>query len=282
MKKTLLFAAILSLHAGAPMAAEAVREPAMVAIPAGSFAMGDPVTKGTLSPTPVHQVRIAAFQMSKYEVTVSQFRQFAEATGYQAESTCWKLAPNQWGMDMGPANWRVNAYSQGEQHPVKCVSWLDAKTYTAWLAAQTGKAYRLPSEAEWEYAARAGTEDQRGCAFSNTRDRTGSAAIAKLTGKPAPGADCDDGAAFTSVVGSYQPNAFGLHDMLGNVAEFVEDCQHDNYDGAPTDGSAWTTGCSRNMKVRRGGGWAEPASSAWRGHTGPDNASSFDGFRVAL
>ncbi len=80
----------------------------------------------------------------------------------------------------------------------------------------------------------------------------------------------------------YRPNGFGLFDMLGNVSEFVEDCQHNSYEGAPADGSPWIAACAKDMKIRRGGSWTEAVTAQWRGHTGPDNGSSFDGFRVAL
>lgn len=293
MKLTL--ALILTMTSSALMAAPVVLEPPMVLIPAGSFAMGDPAGKadpGYPVPFPVREVRIAAFQMAKYEVTVSQFRQFVEATGYKAESKCWKHAPNEWGMDIAPGSWSANAYPQGEYLPAMCVSWLDAKAYTSWLASTTGKPYRLPTEAEWEYAARAGSAQlyhfgadlAQSCRYANTLDKTGSPALHKMTGKTGEGkpTPCDDGVEFTSIPGMFEPNAFGLYDMVGNLNEFVEDCEHDSYVGAPSDGSAWTTGCSKEMKIRRGGSYTNRDSSTWRGHTGPDNASSFDGFRVAL
>jgi formylglycine-generating enzyme required for sulfatase activity len=282
MKKKLLIAMMLYAQAAPLMAAVGVIEPPMAPVPGGSFAMGG-VTPRSLPALPVHQVSVPSFQMSRYEVTVAQFRQFVEASGYQPAASCWKHAPTEWGIGMGPGNWSANAYPQGDHDPVKCVTWLDAKAYAAWLAAQTGKPYRLPSEAEWEYAARDSAADAGpACRYANTLDLTGRAAVAQLVGKPVSGPDCDDGAAFTSTVGMYRPNRLGLYDMLGNVSEFVEDCQHTDYEGAPADGSAWTTGCSRDMRMRRGGSWAEPGGVAWRGHTGPDNASSFDGFRLAL
>jgi formylglycine-generating enzyme required for sulfatase activity len=294
MKQNLILALILGAHAGALMAADAVIEPPMALITAGSFSMGDAAAKAVPNypvPQPVHQVRIAAFQMSKYEVTVKQFRQFVEATGYKAKTACWKHSSNDWGMEISPGSWDANAYPQSEYHPAMCVSWNDAKAYTAWLATQTGKPYRLPSEAEWEYAARAGatmdyhfgSDLSSSCRFANTLDKTGSAAIRKMIGKTdIRDTPCDDGEAFTSLPGMFEANAFGLFDMVGNLNEIVEDCQHLTYDGAPANGAAWTTDCVEDFKMRRGGGYSNRNNSAWRGHTGTDNGSSFDGFRVAL
>jgi formylglycine-generating enzyme required for sulfatase activity len=296
MHKTSLIALFLLTHAAQALAADAVIEPPMVAIPAGSFQMGSEGAKPSPDypvETPVHAVKVAAFQMAKYEVTVKQYRQFVEATGHQGQKQCWIMSSNDWGIELNDAKWDRPPHAQNDYHPVLCVSWSDAKAYTAWLAEKTGKPYRLPSEAEWEYAARAGSQeryhfgadDAQACRFGNMRDVAGRAAIIRITkkdiAKPAP---CDDGAEFTTVVGSYAPNPFGLYDMIGNVGEMVEDCEHLTYDGAPADGSAWTGGCRNDMKIHRGGSfWAgASARSTARGHTGIDNASTFEGFRVAL
>ena len=232
MKKHAILALILNCCAGAVMAADAVIEPPMALIPAGSFAMGNANAKTVPNypvPQPVHQVNVPAFQMSKYEVTVKQFRQFVEATGHKTENLCWQSSSKTtWGMERLAGNWSANAYPQSEYHPVTCVSWNDARAYTAWLTTQTGKPYRLPSEAEWEYAARAGSPDPyhfgsdvaRSCRYGNIRDKTGSAAIHKMTGRagePAPG-PCDDGQPFASIPGMFEANAFGLFDMVGKTA----------------------------------------------------------------
>lgn len=299
MNKTALVL-ILASFGSAASAADKLTEPPMVLIPAGTFAMGSPTTTAR-SPQPVeqpvHDVRIGAFQLGKYEVTVGQFREFIEATGHKTESTCWQFAGNDWGIENVKGTWDAPAYPQGEYHPVLCVSWTDAKAYSAWLATQTGKPYRLPSEAEWEYAARAGSLDKyhfgadetQVCRYGNIRDTLGREAIGKVTGKPGKEASCSDGSAFTSIVGMYQPNAFGLYDTIGNVGEIVEDCEHPNYEGAPADGSAWTTACISQlsktsvMKIHRGGNFASRApGAAGRGHTGVTNASTMEGFRVAL
>lgn len=246
---------------------------------------------------PVHTVRIKTFRLSKYETTVRQFRQFVEATGYQADGDCWKLAANEWGHEVGKVSWSSPANAPGDYHPVMCVSWDDAHAYLQWLSQRTGKHYRLPSEAEWEYAARAGSSARYPfgddptdlCKHANVFDRSGKAAIARLTGKTSEPVACDDHAGLTTVVGMYAANAFGLHDMLGNVGEFVEDCQHLSYAGAPTDGTAWTSACALfhggEMVIHRGGGYNNGmigASPTFRGHAGRDNRSSLgEGFRIA-
>jgi len=294
MKNTVLAVALFAI-AGPLMAADAVIEPPMAAIPAGSFDMGSQTSTAEAPypvEQPVHQVKLAAFQMSKYEVTVKQYRQFVDATGHKGQSTCWILSNNEWGMENKAATWDRPAHMQGDFHPVLCVSWEDAKAYAAWLAEKTGKPYRLPSEAEWEYAARAGNaasyhfgaEEAGACRYGNVRDKTGRLAISKINGKVIPEAACDDGVAFTSIVGSYAPNPFGLYDMIGNVGEIVEDCEHLTYEGAPADGSAWTTECKNEMKIHRGGGFSSVvrARSTARAHTVKSNASTFEGFRLAL
>jgi len=303
MKKNLLILSLLALaSASGPLVAAtgAVITPPMVTIKGGEFSMGS--TANPRNPNypvsePMHTVRVKTFKLSKYETTVRQFRQFVEATGYQADGDCWKLAANESGHEVGKVSWNSPANAPGDYHPVMCVSWDDAHAYLQWLSLQTGKRYRLPSEAEWEYAARAGGnarypfgDDPAGlCKHANVFDRSGKTGIARLTGKTRNEIACDDQAELTTVVGMYAANAFGLHDMLGNVGELVEDCQHLSYDGAPGDGTAWTTACAAfhggAMVIHRGGGYNSGpagASPTMRGHAGKDNRSSLgEGFRIA-
>ncbi len=150
--------------------------------------------------------------------------------------------------------WRDLGYRQTEREPVVCVNWQDARAYAEWLSRQTDKTYRLLSEAEWEYVARAGTKTARywgereegQCRYVNGADsRTD---LSWRIG-------CDDGYARTAPVGSYAANGFGLYDVLGNVHEWVEDCWNESCAGAPRGGQMWTTGdCSR--RVGRGGSWS--------------------------
>lgn len=285
-------------------AADAIIEPPMVTIPSGTFLMGGdqkPYSPIAPSEQPVHEVSITTFKLSKYEVTVKQFRQFVEDTGHKTSTDCWKLSSNDMGIEMAPGTWNSAAYAPSEFHPVMCVTQEDAKAYALWLSKRTGKKYRLPSEAEWEYAARAGSTTKfhfgdnpaQTCRYGNIYDNTGGPVLSRIGGKKPKETVCDDFAEFTTVVGMYEPNAFGLYDMIGNVSEFVEDCQHQNYDGAPKDGSAWVTNCFRlgggTMVIRRGGSYSSrpdlPGSevrSAARAHAGEKNASSTgDGFRIA-
>ena len=167
------------------------------------------------------------------------------------------------GFDKDPAkDWRNPGYAQDDTHPVVCVSWEDASAYARWLGEKTGKAYRLLTEAEWEYAARAGTatarfwgdDAKRSCDNANGADLAAKAEVPGAADWPV--AACNDRFAYTAPVGSYRANAFGLHDMLGNVWEWTQDCWNANYSGAPADGSAWATGdCS--LRAVRGGSWED-------------------------
>jgi formylglycine-generating enzyme required for sulfatase activity len=183
-------------------------------------------------------------------------------------------------------SWRNPSYPQNDRHPVACVSWDDAKVYTAWLSRKTGKSYRLATEAEWEYAARAGTSTARhwgddgnqGCGYANV-----AAQKTKFLASPWALANCNDGHTYTAPVGSFRTNAFGLHDTIGNVWEWTEDCWNDNYNGAPTDGSSWQTGDCQ-IRVLRGASWASfpsDARSASRNRYDTVNRNFDFGFRVA-
>ena len=203
------------------------RAPKMVAIPGGEFRMGGSGAFGA-DETPRHRVQIKPFAMSVNEVTFADYDRFAQATR------------------------RRRPYSKGldrKTTPVFNVSWDDALAYTKWLSRQTGKKYRLPSEAEWEYAARAG---------SNTSYWWG-------TDKGKGMAHCFDCGTELNTnrpakVGSYPANPFGLHDTAGNLYEWVHDCYHRDYKGAPEDGSVWEGGdCS--VRVVRGGSYLSPATS---------------------
>lgn len=229
--------------------------PKMVAIPGGKFVMGSPVAEqGRFDAEgPQHVVSVKAFAIGKYDVTNREFLTFLRETGYQPP-----ICDTTWNM-----GWQVPrrgfAYAPGGPaapplEPAYCLNWNDAQAYIAWLnskvrhlasaAGERKGPYRLPSEAEWEYAARAGTTMARWWG-----DATG-------VGK----ANCHgcgskwDGREIAPV-GSFGPNPFGIYDMLGNVWEWVEDCWNESYVGAPTDGRAWTNGdCTK--RVVRGGSWS--------------------------
>ena len=209
--------------------------PEMVSLPGGSFQMGSPRTEAGRDDDegPQHRVSLQPFAISRTEVSFADYDRFAAATGRR------KPDDRQWG--------------RGTQ-PVINVDWQDAKAYAQWLSQQTGKNYRLPTEAEWEYAARAGTTtafwtgnciDTDKANYDGTIDYAGCGA---KTGKDRQR---------TVPVGSLPANPWGLYEMAGNVWEWTEDCWHDNYQNAPTDGSAWSNDaggdCAR--RVLRGGSW---------------------------
>ena len=205
--------------------------PDMVAIPSGDFMMGTPeeetLREGNsgvgADARPVHGVKIArSFWLSKYPVTRGEYAAFVADTGYNADG----------------GQWRRPGYAQTDRDPVVYVCIEDIEVYTAWLGRKTGQWYRLPSEAEWEYAARAGTTTVRYWG-GGPDDCRGYAKIGGLG---------------TAPVGGREPNRFGLHDMLGNVWEWTADFGHENYQGAPTDGTAWTSGGALH-RMLRGGSW---------------------------
>jgi len=221
---------------------------------------------------PQRTVRINyQFAVGKYEVT------WAEWEACVADRGCSNSGPDSAGGDEG--------WGKGSR-PVINVSWEDAQAYVEWLSRKTGEDYRLLSEAEWEYVARAettsayfwGTDANAGCAHMNGADAT-----AKRSNSGWTTVTCDDGYLNTAPVGSYRANAFGLYDMTGNVWEWVEDCYEDSYSGAPTDGSVRiVSNCSR--RVLRGGSWSNDPRflrSANRNRNDPSDRGDLGGFRVA-
>jgi len=206
--------------------------PQMVWIPAGSFRMGDIYGGGENDEKPVHRVSINRFAMSRTEVTVGEFRRFVNATGYKTDAekggSCWTVSQNE------GANWRSPRFSQSDKHPVTCVSWNDGVAYAEWLSQQTGQQYRLPTEAEWEYAARAGTETARywgndpdkACGYANVADKTAKQEYSNWSIH-----NCTDGYAQTAPVGQFKPNKFGLYDMLGNLWEWTCSEYENKYGG---------------------------------------------------
>ena len=269
--------------------------PEMVVIPAGEFRMGDitgnECITGNDKPNekPVHSVTVKHFAIGRYPVTVSEFRSFVTDREYQTEAekpkkrgTC---VPQDTSKDIWKkqkdANWRDPHFSktdkhlsQTDNHPVVCISWNDAVAYAEWLSEQTRQQYRLPTEAEWEYAARAGTAtdywwgDQINNDWANYYDNDNNSQWGNI---------------LTSPGGSYKANPFGLYDTVGNVWEWCADNWHDDYNGAPTDGAVWNG--SNKDRVRRGGScFNEPnfCRTAKRSHVTPDYRTPDIGFRVAL
>ena len=267
--------------------------PEMVVVPAGTFLMGSDRRddESQDDERPRHRVTVDRFALGVHEVTRDEYAAFVAETGRGEGKRCTAMDLTAEGVRFHPdASWRTPGYQQAGDHPVACVSWEDAQAYVRWLGAKTGNEYRLPSEAEWEYAARAGTTTRRfwgddaedGCTYANGADRT---VTQRFDDWPTSRvADCTDGVIWTSPVGAFAANAFGLHDMLGNLWEWVEDCWHDDYDEAPGDGSAWTRGGACGRRVLRGGDWGgrpDTLRSATRWAVLADFPRDDFGFRVA-
>jgi formylglycine-generating enzyme required for sulfatase activity len=282
----------------------------LILIPAGEFTMGNAhsideevaamepyggVDQGLLAGEyPPHRVRITRpFYLGAHEVTVAQFRAFVAATGYKTEGE--KDGLGGFGVDWPAGNfvqkpgwtWRSPGFAQADDHPVVHVSWNDAVAFCRWLSGKEARTYRLPTEAEWEYACRAGTttryhnghkpESLVGAAnFGDASLEKGVGITAMLL--------LDDGVTYTAPVGSYQPNAWSLYDMPGNVAEWCADWYGEDYYGKSltADPTGPTSGADH---VHRGGSWYHPPGycrAAFRDYDSPDNRGSTLGFRLAL
>ncbi len=236
--------------------------PEMVVIPSGSFRMGDLSGTGYADEKPVHDARIGySFAVGKYEVTQDE----------------WVAV-----MGSNPSHFK------GGRNPVETVSWDDAKSFVGKLSAKTGKTYRLLSESEWEYMARSGSSSKYPfggsesalCDYGNVADLT-----AKAEERGWTTSNCSDGYGKKAApVGSFQANGFGVHDTVGNVWEWVEDCWHGGYSGAPSNGTAWTSGGDCVSRVLRGGSWdnaPRTLRSANRSRNVTSTRSGYLGFRIA-
>jgi formylglycine-generating enzyme required for sulfatase activity len=269
--------------------------PEMVVIAPGRFMMGSPEGEEGRSDDegPQREIILAGqLAVARFEVTVAQFRLFAAETGLGGEG-CFEIdATGGSFTEVAEASWARPGFDQDGGHPVSCVSWDDAQAFIDWLNRRTGlsgrpDAYRLLSEAEWEYAARAGTltpysfgsDAALGCGHMNGADAAVKRAYPDWTA-----AECDDGFVNTSPAGSFAPNAFGLYDMHGNVWEWTSDCWADDYSsGQPVEGAAFTN-ASCSTRVVRGGSWSSSPRglrSALRYGYSPDNRFAYLGFRIA-
>jgi formylglycine-generating enzyme required for sulfatase activity len=247
--------------------------PVMVEIPPGSLERSDTLDGANFT------VNIAApYAIAKTEVTIEQFELFVEETGASITGcTIWTT--------VGPetprrVSWKSPFTQTGvfPDHPVVCVSWDDAQAYVAWLSEKTGQAYRLPSEAEWAYAARAGAPNDPTWWLAGYMG-PGEANCADCTGVGPMGREDE---LSTLLAATYVPNPFGLHDMLGNAGEWVADCYNKSIGGAPADGTAWQTGdCSRHVNM--GGNWHDEwlSLASQRAGLGATQRVNDVGFRVA-
>jgi len=226
-----------------------VTESEMVTISGESYQQGDLHGRGSKDEQPVRQVTVKPFAIGRYEVTFQEYDQYVELTGGRQPSD------QSWGR---------------EKRPVINVSWEEAVAYAKWLSQATGKSYRLPTESEWEYAARSGGKDEIWAGTSDEKQLADYAVYAQKKTEP---------------VGSKKPNGLGLSDMSGNVYEWVEDCGHEDYSGAPTDGSAWleVNGGNCGRRVIRGGSWnnkPENLRASNRNRNNTDNRNNNIGFRL--
>ena len=276
--------------------------PEMVIVPAGAFEMGSSADERVREGVParfadretlVHGVTIAKpFAMSRSEITRGMYARFVADTKRPDPVACGVFNPDtdSWKERSG-YSWRKTGFEQTDEHPVACISFNDAHDFANWLAKKTGKPYRLASESEWEYAARGGTTTARywgeaaepGCELANIMTAE---TVARL-GNPRSWANklvCTSPRAFTVPVGSFPPNPFGLHDMIGNVYEFVADCFHPTYAGAPADGSVWKEPACKQFMLRGGAFHSAPwlaRIAARGGPVEPDYHPLASGIRVA-
>jgi formylglycine-generating enzyme len=271
--------------------------PEMVAIPAGRFVMGaapGEEERENLSPEfrnrsrPQREVEVKRFSAGRFEITRREYRAFAEETRRSGPG-CFVWDRDEFRND-DAKDWRDPGYPQTDAHPVTCVSWEDAVAYVAWLSHKTSRRYRLLSEAEWEYAARAGTTTFRfwGDDVAESCSHANGADLAVRAQEPAANnwdvIRCNDRHAYTAPVGSYRPNAFGLFDMLGNVEEWTQDCWNADYTSASGSSRARADG-DCGLRAVRGGSWLDGpvgVRSAYRVGS-PITIRVFRrGFRVAL
>ena len=234
--------------------------PLVVALPRGAYLRGTPdgQQSGSFNEGPQKTVTIDYdLAVGRTEITRDQFEAFVIATDYKVADQCDIWTGTHVKVQQG--SFRKPGFDQNGSHPAVCISWDEATSYAAWLAKITGKPYRLLSEAEWEYAARGvtwatlqprnpwGDDAKQVCTYANGADITANTQFKDSSGA----ADCHDGYVFTAPIGSFQPNAFGLYDTLGNVWEFVHDCYVHDYNNAPVDGSAakdWSSTCERTVR----------------------------------
>lgn len=310
MRQALLLPIMICLCGATPPPTKSFADcddcPDMVTIPAGSATLGSTAEERAASGIvplfgdregPTYSVTFPhPYAIGRTEITRVQYRAFVEDTNrpdpvgcgvHEAKGDTWSPQPGY--------SWRNPGFAQADDHPAVCVSYDDAMAYATWLSAKTGKTYRLPSDAEWEYAARGGTTTpwywgaapEKGCAEANLL----SAGTVAALGWPKSLADrfiCSTGRSFTMPVASYAPNPFGLYDMLGNAFEFAADCNEKDNRSAHADGTARTANdagadCSRHYL--KGGAFHTPfwlTRAAVRGAPIPADLHMFAvGFRVA-
>ena len=255
--------------------------PKMVFITGGEFMMGSSIDdyERDVDEGPQLKIKIKRFALSQTEITKSQWNEFENKSGYRTLSGCLAFDGEGYKYETN-LSWKSPGFEQDQDHPVVCVSWIDVQEYIKWLSTQTGRQYRLPSEQEWEYAARAGSKDsypwkfeKLSCGYSNIADDSLKGKVSFRKFSP-----CNDTFPYTSKVANFNSNNWGLYDMQGNVMEWVQSCW------TPTllENSSEPINCSK--RVMRGGGWDLPVKYArfsYRGKGDQKNRGNSIGFRVA-
>ena len=254
--------------------------PEMIEIRPGRFLRGSTESEALAEGTPDRDARnerpqstvsiTRPFAVGKHEVTRGEFARFAAETRLAPTTDClsWDRANRRWGRFPGERSWRNPGFEQTDQHPVVCINWPEARAFADWMAARTGKPYRLMTDAEWEYVVRAGTPGRRWfgdgrdrvCEFANVSDQDKARELGQQD-DPAQVFACRDGYVFTAPVGRFKPNPWGVYDLFGNAWEWTEDCFGRSYEGAPVDGSARQAAAGQPCaeRVMRGGAWhADP------------------------
>ena len=268
--------------------------PELVVLPPGKFKMGSPPTEAGRendgAEDPYHLVTIGyRLAVGKYTVTRGEWAAFVSDTHLPDPDGCnIHSAPGHNWPTIKGLNWHHTGFPQTDRHPAVCMSWNEAQLYLAWLSKKTGHRYRLLSESEWEYAARAGTTTPwfwgdrlaDSCAYANGSDLTRHDADPRFPADE----NCRDGFVYTAPVGSFRPNAFGLYDMAGNVAQMTEDCLYASYYETPADGKPMLRGDCKS-RINRGDTWTSTPEQMRSAGRSSDNASSTRlvdlGFRVA-
>lgn len=269
--------------------------PAMVVVPPGAFSMGFDGGEEGRYEGPVRKVQITkAFAAGRFPITNAEYARFSQSTGRRPGEGCnfWDFERREL-VSLSGSSWRDPGHGRPirDTEPVVCVSWNDSKAYVAWLSEQTGRSYRLLTEAEWEYVASEGADTEypwgdnpdKACAYANVPDRSMVARFGDGQIKWSS-VDCDDGHAGLAPVDAFPPNAFGIQGLIGNSWEWVEDCYVVPYPDKPLDGSAVQVDGECERRSVRGGAWISSPfrqRPSWRGRDPEDKLTFIFGFRVA-
>jgi formylglycine-generating enzyme required for sulfatase activity len=287
---------IVALISISTMVAQDYIAPSMVNIPEGNFMMGS--LRGNKASQPVHAVSIAAFQMAKFPVTVAEFSMFVKETNYKSTTIkCPDFIDQNWYSDPGEksnGNWKKHNLSYSDYQPVTCITYQDVNAYIKWLNKKSGFTYRLPTEEEWEYAARAtttstyfwGNDITESNKYANFADQSSEYFVSKEFGASYVGfigmTNENDGEPYGAIVGLYRPNPFGLYDMVGNVSQMLSTSYREDY---RTKSVQYSNSNSSEFVAERGGSWHYKPRPIWyRGRTKvvSDYSSTRRGFRLAI